>query len=89
MKRRFSISFELSGDGLARRYYSLALWLCYHDAIQVMPTEWILLIPLTIEEITREIRAYLDPADRLLVKQVTSMSSQNLINDDNWGRGAA
>jgi hypothetical protein len=54
-----------------------------------MPTEWHLLTPLTVDEIMRELQVYIDPADRLLVTQVASMSSRNLINNDKLGRGAA
>jgi hypothetical protein len=54
-----------------------------------MPTQWILLTPLTVEEVRRELQGYIDPADRLLVTQVASMSSRNLINSDVLGKGAA
>jgi hypothetical protein len=89
MKRRISISVELNGESFERRLGSVNRLLSRYSAIQVMATEWHLLTPLTVDEIRRELQAYVDPADRLLVKQVTSMSSQNLINDDKWGRGAA
>jgi hypothetical protein len=89
MKRRISIGFELSGESFERRLGSLDRWLRCHHAIHVMPSEWILVTPLTVDEIRRELQAFLDPVDRLLVKQVTSMSSQNLIDNDRFGRGAA
>jgi hypothetical protein len=89
MKKRVSISLELSGDSLERRYDSLDRWLRRREAVQVMPTQWILLTPLTVEEVRRELQGYIDPADRLLVTQVASMSSRNLINSDVLGKGAA
>ncbi len=89
MKKRVSISLELSGDSLERRPGYLDRWLCRHEAIRVMPTQWILVTPLAVDEIRSELQAYLDPADRLLVTQVASMSSRNLINNDKFGRGAA
>jgi hypothetical protein len=89
MKKRVSINLELSGESFERRYDSLDRWLRHHGAVRVMPTEWHLLTPLTVDEIMRELQVYIDPADRLLVTQVASMSSRNLINNDKLGRGAA
>jgi hypothetical protein len=77
--KRVSISFELSGDSFERRYYSLAFWLNHHDAVQVMGTQWVLVTPLTVEEIKYELQTLTDPADRLLVTQVGPMSFRNLI----------
>ena len=89
MKKRISISVELSGESLERRDCSLAQWFHYHEAVQVMPTQWVLLTPLAVDEIRRELQRYVDPADRLLVTEVASMSYRNLITDDKIGKGAA
>ena len=89
MKKRVSISLELSGDSLERRCDFLDRWFRHHEAVRVMPTQWILLTSLTVSEIRREVQSYIDPADRLLVSQVASMSYRNLINADKFGRGAA
>jgi hypothetical protein len=86
MSKRFAISFELDDNG---RYDSLVLRLRHLGAVPVLPTQWLLLTSLTADEIRRDLQDHLDPADRLLVTQVTSMSSRNLINDEQFGRGAA
>ncbi len=86
MSKRFAISFELDDD---RRYDSLVLRLRHLGAVPVLPTQWLLSISLTADEIRRDLQGHLDPADRLLVTQVTSMSFRNLINNDKFGRGAA
>jgi PIN domain nuclease of toxin-antitoxin system len=86
MNKRFAISFELDGN---RRYDSLVLRLHQLSAVPVLPTQWLLLTSLTADEIRRDLQDHLDPADRLLVTQVTSMSYRNLINSDQFGRGAA
>ena len=86
MKRRLSISFELRDD---RCYNSLVLRLRYHEAVPVLPTQWILLTSLTVDELRRDLQAYIDPADRLLVTHIASMSFRNLIDNDDFGRGAA
>jgi hypothetical protein len=86
MQKRLSISFELRED---RGYDSLVLRLRHHDAVPVLPTQWILLTSLTVDEIRRDLQTYIDPADRLLVTQVASMSSRNLIDNDKFGTGTA
>lgn len=86
MKRRLSISFDLRED---RRYDSLARRLLDLDAVQVLPSQWILLTSLAVDEIRRDLQTYIDPADRLLVTHVASMSFRNLIDSDNSGTGAA
>ena len=84
--KRVSISFDLDDN---RRYDSLTQRLQHYDAIPVLPTQWIFLTSLSIDEIRRDLQAYIDPADRLLVTHVASMSFRNLINNDKITRGAA
>jgi hypothetical protein len=86
MSKRFAISFELDDN---RRYDSLVLRLRHLGAVPVLPTQWLLLTSLTADEIRRDLQDHIDTADRLLVTQVTSMSSRNLISDEQFGRGAA
>jgi len=86
MKRRLSISFELRED---RPYDSLVLRLLHLGAVPVLPTQWILLTLLTVDEIKRDLQVHIDPADRILVTQVTLMSFRNLINNDKLRKGAA
>lgn len=83
--KRISITFELCGD---RRYDAFFLRLRYYGASAKLPTQWVLLTALTIHEVRRDLQAYIDPADRLLVTQVGSMSYQNPINED-FGMGGA
>lgn len=89
MKHRISISFELSGDGPERQWEAVDRWLYNHEAVQALPTQWVALTLLTADQVRRELQPLIDPADRLLVSQVTSMSFRNLINDDKFGKGAA
>jgi hypothetical protein len=84
--RKISISFDLRED---RSYDSFFLRLLYFGAEEHLPTQWILLTSLKAEEIKRDFQHHLDPADRILVAQVASMSSRNLIDNDLFGRGAA
>jgi hypothetical protein len=84
--RKISISFDLRE---ARSYDSFFLRLVYHGAEQRLPTQWILLTSLTVDEIKRDLQSHIDPADRLLITQVTLMSFRNLIDNDTFGRGAA
>lgn len=86
MQRRLSISFESDDD---RSYDCLYRRLLRHEAIQVLPKQWIVLTELTADELRRDLQAYIDPADRILITQVASMSSRNLIDADRLGRGAA
>jgi hypothetical protein len=86
MKKRFAISFELDDN---RRYDTLVLRLRHLGAVPVLPTQWILLTSLTIDEIKRDLQTHIDTTDRILVTQVASMSFRNLINDDKLRRGAA
>lgn len=86
MKKRVSVSFELHDEC---RYDSLVRRLRHYDAVPVLPTQWIFLTSLTVDEIRRDFQAYIDPSDRLLVTHVASMSSRNLIDSDNFGRSAA
>jgi hypothetical protein len=79
MKRRFSISYELDDN---RSYDGLVQRLRHHGAEPHTNTLWFVLTPLTAEEIRRDLQAYIDPADRLIVMQVA-------INNDCFGRGAA
>ena len=83
---KISISFDLRED---RSYDSFFLRLLYHGAEERLPTQWILVTPLRVDEIRRDLQDHIDTADRLLVTQVTSMSFRNLINNDRSGRGAA
>ena len=84
--RKILVSFDLCED---RSYDSFFLRLLYLGAEEQLPTEWILLTSLNVDEIMSDLQKYIDPADRLLVTQVTSMSSRNLVNDEQFGRGAA
>lgn len=86
MSKRFAISFELDDN---RSYDSLVLRLRHLGAVPVLPTQWLLSTSLTADEIRRDIQGHIDTADRLLVTQVTSMSSRNLIDDERFRRGAA
>ncbi|HEY1759606.1 MAG TPA: hypothetical protein VGG72_29805 [Bryobacteraceae bacterium] len=86
MKKRFSIGYDLNENG---RYDSLMRRLRDLGAEPSLPTQWLLLSSLTAEEIRLDLQAYIDPADRLLVTQVASMSCRNLINDERFERGAA
>ena len=81
--KRILISFELSGDGLERRFYSLTLWLCYHDAVQV-GTQWYLITSLTADNVRGELQTLIGPSDRLSVTRV-SMSFRIPINADRLG----
>jgi len=85
MKRRISISYEL---GEHRHYNSFFRRLRYLGAEPVMNTQWVLQTPFTVEEIEKDLRRHLDPADRLLVTHFGAMSSRNLINTDKFGGGA-
>ena len=84
--RKISISFDLRED---RSYDSFFLRLLYHGAEERLPTQWILVTSLRADEIRRDLQDHLDPADRLLITQVMSMSFRNLIDNDKSGRGAA
>jgi hypothetical protein len=86
MKKYVSIGFELDDN---RRYDSLARRLHHHGAVLVLPMQWFLETKLEVDEVKRDLQAYLDPADRLLVTEVNRMSSRNLINADKIDRGAA
>ena len=86
MKNQISISFELRED---RSYDSFFLRLCFFGAEERLPGIWIARSSLAVDEIKRDLQAHLDPADRLLVTQVTSMSARNLIYNEESGRGAA
>jgi hypothetical protein len=83
--RRISISYELRENrcysGFIRRLECLG-------ASPVMNTQWVLQTSFTIEDIERDLRSHLDPADRLLVTHFGAMSSRNLINTDKFGGGA-
>ena len=84
--RKLSISFDLRED---RSYDSFFLRLLYHGAEERLPTQWILVTSLRVDEIRRDLQDHIDTADRLLVTQVTSMSFRNLINNEKSGRSAA
>jgi hypothetical protein len=84
--KRISISFELRED---RSYDSFFLRLLDHGAEPHTNTLWFVLTALTVEEIRRDLQAYIDPADRLIVMQVASMSARNPIDENKFGRGAA
>jgi len=86
MIKRISISYELDDN---RCYDSLIRRLRQLGADPKLPTQWFLHSSDSVDEIKRDLQAYIDPADRLLVTEVTSMSSRNLINSDKSGRGAA
>lgn len=80
--RRIFISYELCEN---RCYDSFFRRLQCLGAFPVMNTQWVLQTPFKIEEIERDLRRYLDSADRLLVTYVGAMSSQNLINNHKFG----
>ena len=86
MIKRVSISYELDDnrchDSLIRRLRQLG-------ADPKLPTLWSLHSSRSVDEIRRDLQAYIDPADRLVVMEITSMSSRNLINSDKSERGAA
>ena len=77
--KRYVIGFELNNrdsyDGFFRRVEALG-------AVPLMKSEWVLMTRLTASEIERDLRRFVDPADRLLVVPVGVASSQNLINRD-------
>jgi len=83
---KISISFDLRED---RSYDSFFLRLLYRGAVECLPTQWILVTSLRVDEIRRDLQDHIDSADRLLVTQVMSMSFRNLIDNDKFGRGAA
>jgi hypothetical protein len=66
--RKISISFDLRED---RSYDSFFLRLRYLGAEERLPTEWILITSLRVDEIVDDLQQYIDFADRLLVAQVT------------------
>ena len=80
--KRISVRFELGEncryDAFFRRLHCL-------DAFPVMNSEWWLQTPFSLEEIEKDLRTRIDPADRLLVTYVGAMSSRNLINKDKIG----
>ena len=86
MKRRLSISFESDDDRCCASLYRRLLQL---EAIQVLPKQWIVLTGLTADELRRDLQSYIDPADRILITHVVSMSFRNLVNADRFGKGAA
>ena len=86
MKKRVSISYELRDD---RCYDSLVRRLRHYEAVPVLPAQWILLTSLTVDELRRDLQTYIEPADRLLITQVASMSSRDLIDNDDFGIGVA
>jgi hypothetical protein len=86
MKRRISISFDL---GENRRYDSFFRRLHALDAFPVMSSQWVTQTPFTVEQIERDLRRYIDPADRLLVSYCGAMSSRNPINPDRFASGSA
>ena len=50
-------------------------------------SQWAIQTALTVEEVEKDLRNRIDPADRLLVTCVGAMSSRNLINKDRFGVG--
>ena len=84
--RRLSITFEL---GESRRYDSFFRRLHCLGAFDAMNSQWFLLTSLAVDEIEKDLRAHLDPADRLCVAHVGTMSSQNLINGDKFATRAS
>jgi len=82
--RRISISYELGED---RRYDDFFRRLDCLGAVPVMKSQWVLQTPFTIEQLEKDLRARIDPADRLLITDVGAMSSRNLINKDKIGSG--
>lgn len=83
--KRISITFELSED---RSYDGFFRRLRCLGAEPVMNLQWVLQTPSTVEVIERDLRRFLDAADRLLVAYVGTVSSRNLINTDKFGGGA-
>ena len=84
--RRVSVRFNL---GENRRYDSFFRRLHCLGAFPVMNSEWWLPTPFSLEELEMELRALIDPADRLLVTFVGAVSSRNLINRDRVSTNSA
>jgi hypothetical protein len=82
--RRISISFEL-GD--SRSYDDFFRRLACLGAVPLLKSQWVLQTHFTIEQVEKDLRARIDPADRLLVTYVGAMSSRNLINREKFGNG--
>ena len=80
--RRISISYEL---GESRRYDAFFRRLECLGAFPVMNSQWVLQTSFTIEQVEKDLRSRIDPADRFLVTYVGAMSSRNLINKDKFG----
>jgi hypothetical protein len=79
MLKSISIGLELNESS---NYDALARRLRHHGATIVLPMQWMLQTSLMAEDIRKDVQAYLGPADRLLVTQVTSLSFWNLIDDN-------
>jgi hypothetical protein len=84
MMRRISIGFELDHRD---RYDNFFRPLQCLGAFPVMNSQWVLQTPFTVEQVEKDLRARIDPADRLLVTHVGAMSSRNLNNQDKFGNG--
>jgi len=82
--RRISITFELRED---RHYDSFFRRLRCLGAEPVMNTQWDLQTGFTVEELERDLRRHLDPADRLRVMYAGAMSARNLIGTHKFGNG--
>ena len=83
--RRISISFEL---GESRRYDDFFRRLQCLGAEPVMNSQWLLQTGFSVEEVEKDLRTRIDPADRLLVTYVGEMSARNLINKDRFSKGS-
>ncbi len=52
-----------------------------------MNSQWLLQTSFRVEEVEKDLRCLIDPADRLLVTYVGAMSSRNLISTERFGTG--
>lgn len=85
--KRISVRFELNGDGTESRHYSLGLWLAYRDAVPVRETEWVLITPLTAEEVRCQLQTLIGPGDLLEVTHAGAMSVRIPIGTPKSGLG--
>jgi hypothetical protein len=83
--RRISVRFELREN---RRYDEFFRRLQCMGGFPVMNSEWCLQTPFSRDEVEKDLRTRIDPADRLVVDYVGAASSRNLINKDKFGGGA-
>ncbi len=75
--KRISVRFELGEQG---EYDAFFRRLHCMGAFPVMNSEWWLQTAFLLEEVEKDLRGRIDPADRLLITYVGAMSFRNLIN---------